>query len=62
MRPAHIHVKARFENSPVLTTQIYFKGDPWINHDPAVRPTLIVSARPAQDGLATQFDFVINVR
>ncbi|MBL9136828.1 MAG: hypothetical protein JNK85_13230 [Verrucomicrobiales bacterium] len=27
-RPAHIHVKASSGNSPVLTTQLYFKGDP----------------------------------
>ena len=62
MRPAHIHVKAAFENSPVLTTQLYFKGDRWNHHDPAVRPTLIMSPRQVSDGLAAQFDFVLKVR
>jgi protocatechuate 3,4-dioxygenase beta subunit len=62
MRPAHIHVKASFENSPVLTTQLYFKGDPWNHHDAAVRPTLIMAARRVPDGLAAQFDFVIKAR
>jgi len=62
MRPAHIHVKASVENSPILTTQLYFKGDPWNHHDPDVRPTLIMSPRHVSDGLAAQFDFVLKVR
>jgi protocatechuate 3,4-dioxygenase beta subunit len=62
MRPAHIHVKASVENSPILTTQLYFKGDPWNRHDPDVRPTLIMSPRQVSDGLAAQFDFVLKVR
>lgn len=62
MRPSHIHVKASIENSPILTTQLYFKGDPWNHHDPEVRPTLIMSPRQVSDGLAAQFDFVLKVR
>ena len=62
MRPSHIHVKASVENSPIVTTQLYFKGDPWNRHDPDVRPTLIMSPRPVSDGLAAQFDFVLKVR
>ena len=60
MRPSHIHVKVSFEKSPVLTTQLYFKGDPWNHHDPGVRPSLIMSPRRESDGLAAQFDFVIK--
>lgn len=59
-RPAHIHVKASSGNSPVLTTQLYFKGDPWNRHDPAVRPSLIMTPRREADGLVAQFDFVIR--
>jgi hypothetical protein len=44
----------------VLTTQLYFKGDPWNHHDAAVRPSLIMSPRRESDGLAAQFDFVIK--
>lgn len=62
MRPAHLHVKASFETSPVLTTQVYFKGDPWNDHDAMVRPTLIMSPRQVSDGIAAEFDFVLNVR
>jgi protocatechuate 3,4-dioxygenase beta subunit len=61
MRPAHIHVKASVQNSPILTTQLYFKGDPWNHNDPAVRPTLILSPRHVSDGFAAQFDFVLKV-
>ena len=62
MRPSHIHVKASVENSPILTTQLYFKGDPWNRHDPEVRPTLIMTPRHVSDGLAAEFDFVLKVR
>ena len=62
MRPAHIHVKASVEHSPILTTQLYFKGDRWNHHDPEVRPTLMMSPRQVSDGLAAQFDFVLKVR
>ena len=60
MRPAHIHVKASFEKSPILTTQLYFKGDPWNALDPGVRPSLILSPHKEADGLAAMFDFVIK--
>lgn len=60
-RPAHIHVKASSGGSPVLTTQLYFKGDPWNRRDPAVRPSLILTPRREADGLVAQFDFVIRV-
>jgi protocatechuate 3,4-dioxygenase beta subunit len=62
MRPSHIHVKASHDRSPVLTTQLYFKGDPWNHHDPAVRPSLMMSPREAADGLEAWFDFVLRVK
>jgi protocatechuate 3,4-dioxygenase beta subunit len=60
MRPAHIHVKASFGKSPILTTQLYFKGDPWIHNDAGVRPSLIMSPRRESEGLVAKFDFVIK--
>ncbi len=60
-RPAHIHVKASLGSGPVLTTQLYFQGDPWNRHDPGVRPSLVMAPRKGPDGLAAQFDFVIRV-
>lgn len=60
MRPAHIHVKASHEKSPILTTQLYFKGDPWNHHDPGVRPSLIMNPRHSSQGLKAEFDFVLR--
>ena len=60
MRPAHIHVKASAGKSPILTTQLYFKGDPWMHRDAGVRPSLIMSPRRESEGLVAKFDFVIK--
>ena len=59
-RPAHIHVKASAGGGPVITTQLYFKGDPWLRHDPGVRPSLVLAPRSQPDGLQAQFDFVVR--
>jgi protocatechuate 3,4-dioxygenase beta subunit len=60
MRPAHIHVMASSGKSPILTTQLYFKGDPWMHRDAGVRPSLIMSPRRESEGLVAKFDFVIK--
>ena len=60
MRPAHIHVKASFGESPILTTELYFKGDPWIHRDAGARPSLIMSPRRESEGLVAKFNFVIK--
>jgi len=59
-RPAHIHVKVSSGTPRVLTTQLYFKGDPWNRYDAAVRPALIMVPRRDADGLTAQFDFVLK--
>ena len=59
-RPAHIHVKASARAGPVITTQLYFKGDPWLRHDPGVRPSLVLSPRKLPGGLQAEFDFVVK--
>jgi len=57
-RPAHM--KASFGKSSILTTELYFKGDPWIHRDAGVRPSLIMSPRRESEGLVAKFDFVIK--
>jgi protocatechuate 3,4-dioxygenase beta subunit len=59
-RPSHIHVKASSGQSPVLTTQLYFQGDPWNRRDPAVRPSLIMTPKEGSAGLTARFDIVIK--
>src|SRR4029079_8831743 len=55
MRPSHIHVKASFGESAILTTQLYFKNDPWNAQDAGVRPSLIMSPKKESDGLVAKF-------
>jgi catechol 1,2-dioxygenase len=47
-RPAHIHYKISAEGHRPLTTQLYFKGDPWLERDPFVRQSLIIELSNAK--------------
>jgi protocatechuate 3,4-dioxygenase beta subunit len=63
IRPAHIHVKVRKGEGPVLTTQLYFRGDPYNYNDASVRPSLLLDLKDnAGDGRWADFDFVIRTR
>lgn len=59
-RPAHIHVKLRAARHRELTTQLYFEGDPYIEGDDFVVPSLIMPHK--RDGSARRagFDFVLS--
>jgi catechol 1,2-dioxygenase len=54
-RPAHIHFKISAPGHRPLTTQLYFKGDPWLARDPFVRKSLIIPLEKA----AGTFDIVL---
>lgn len=41
-RPRHVHLKCDQTGFVSLTTQIYFKGDPFLATDPLVRSSLII--------------------
>jgi catechol 1,2-dioxygenase len=63
-RPGHVHFKVTHEDARPLTTQVYFKGDPYIDNDVvgAVKAPLIteLSHYVAEDGQAfatCTFDF-----
>lgn len=63
-RPGHVHFKVTHEDARPLTTQVYFKGDPYIANDVvgAVKVPLIteLSHHVAEDGQAfatCMFDF-----
>jgi protocatechuate 3,4-dioxygenase beta subunit len=61
-RPAHIHLKISGAGAPVLTTQLYFEGDPWNVRDSAYRRSLTISPRDARNGgKAASFDFKLRV-
>lgn len=61
-RPAHIHVRLEADGFTPLTTQVYFAGDPWLEHDVvgACRPSLVTKLEPTNGtGYACRFDFVV---
>jgi len=57
-RPSHIHVIVGVPGQPMITTQVYFEGQP---RDFAVKDTLIT--KPVTDANGTKtanFDFVVE--
>jgi protocatechuate 3,4-dioxygenase beta subunit len=56
-RTPHYHVKVQAANGPVLTTQLYFPGDPANRRDPIYRQELEMTFTGASDG---RFDFVLD--
>lgn len=59
-RPSHIHLKVSAPGFVLLTTQLYFEGDPFNDVDPFLHPSLIM---PLTDdgagGKLASFDFVL---
>ncbi|HYG53660.1 MAG TPA: intradiol ring-cleavage dioxygenase [Burkholderiales bacterium] len=56
-RTRHIHVKAQAPNRRVLTTQLYFPGDPGNRRDGLYRPELeMKTVKPGE----ASFDFVVD--
>ena len=60
-RTRHFHVKAQPPNGRVLTTQLYFPGDPGNARDFIFNPRLLMKVEGAADGKVGRFDFVLNV-
>lgn len=65
-RPAHIHFTIAAPGHAPLTTQLYFKGDPRLDHDVCGAacnsddPHRIVELRKGADGLSATFDVVLR--
>lgn len=60
-RTVHIHVKVQAANRPVLTTQLYFPGEPGNARDRLFRPELVMRLGPAGNARAGRFDFVLDL-
>ncbi|MFI8401713.1 carbohydrate-binding protein [Streptomyces sp. NPDC085463] len=60
-RTRHIHVKVQAPGRPVLTTQLYFPGEPRNNTDSIFDPRLLMTVRDAGGAREAAFDFVLNV-
>lgn len=61
-RTRHIHVKVQAASRPVLTTQMYFPGEPINARDGLFDPALVVALADAADGVSARFDFVLALR
>ena len=59
-RTRHFHLKVQAERGPVLTTQLYFPGEPQNARDHLFRRELLMRVSEAGGGLAARFDFVLD--
>lgn len=63
-RPAHLHLKVSAPDHQLITTQLYFPGDPHNEDDiaSAVKPELLLDLQPADSGDGNQvtYDFVLD--
>jgi catechol 1,2-dioxygenase len=63
-RPAHLHLKVSAPEHQMVTTQLYFPGDPHNEDDiaSAVKPELMLDVRPASSGPGNEvtYDFVLD--
>jgi protocatechuate 3,4-dioxygenase beta subunit len=61
-RTRHYHVKVHAPGSRLLTTQLYFPNEPANLRDGLFQRELLMRVADSGDGLAGQFDFVLNSR
>jgi hypothetical protein len=60
-RTRHFHVKVQAPNQPVLTTQLYFPGEPQNESDGIFRPECLLDVQDVQDGKLGSFNFVLQL-
>lgn len=59
-RTEHIHVKVQPSGGSVLTTQLYFPGEPRNQQDPIFNPALLMDVHDSANGKAATFTFVLG--
>ena len=57
-RPGHVHLKVGAPNQPILTTQLYFEGDPYLSG--LEDKSLILKPTDENGTKKANFDFVIE--
>jgi protocatechuate 3,4-dioxygenase beta subunit len=60
-RTRHIHVKVQAPNRPILTTQLYFPGEPRNQTDRIFNPDLLLAIEASADGKVATFNFVLDL-
>jgi protocatechuate 3,4-dioxygenase beta subunit len=61
-RTRHFHVRVQAPNRPVLTTQLYFPGEPENKRDWIFNPKLVIALRDSGGIKAANFDFVLDLK
>jgi protocatechuate 3,4-dioxygenase beta subunit len=59
-RTRHIHVNVQAPGQPVLTTQLYFPGEPANQRDPIFHPDLVVKVREGEGRQTALYAFVLD--
>jgi protocatechuate 3,4-dioxygenase beta subunit len=59
-RTRHFHVKVQPAGGRLLTTQLYFPGEPGNGRDSLFDPLLLMRIENASDGMVGRFDFVLD--
>jgi protocatechuate 3,4-dioxygenase beta subunit len=59
-RTRHFHVKVQAPHQSVLTTQLYFPGEPANRRDFIFNPALVMKLRNVEGGQLASFDFVLD--
>ena len=60
-RTRHFHVKVQAPGRAVLTTQLYFPGEPGNQRDFIFNPELVMRIRDGEHGKLGEFDFVLDL-
>ncbi len=60
-RTRHFHVRVQAPNRPVLTTQLYFPGEPENKRDSIFNPKLVIALRKSAGAKTASFDFVLDL-
>ena len=58
-RTRHFHVRVQAPNRPILTTQLYFPGEPENKRDFIFNPKLVIALRNSAGAKTASFDFVL---
>ncbi len=59
-RTRHFHVKVQAAGGPILTTQLYFPGEPRNQRDFLFRPDLLMTMKERAGGKEARFHFVLD--
>jgi protocatechuate 3,4-dioxygenase beta subunit len=60
-RTRHVHVKVQAPNRPILTTQLYFPGEPRNTRDGLFNPALLLSIQGTADSQVATFNFILDI-